>query len=58
MSLTQGTGSEGTGQALAKSRPGVGSASAARHSGASKSSAKYCVSWTTDPFANTMMLRE
>ena len=36
-----------TGQALAMLLPGIGSASAARHAGASKVSAKYCVSCTT-----------
>ena len=39
-------------------RPGIGSASAIRHWGAPKGSAKYCVSWTTYPLANSMMLTE
>ena len=39
----------GMGQALAMLLPGIGSASAARHAGAPKGSAKYCVSCTTCP---------
>ena len=39
-------------------RSGIGSASAARHSGASKGSAKYWVSWATRPPENSMMLTE
>ena len=46
------------GQALAMSLPGMGSASAVRHSGAPNALAKYCVSWTTCSFANSMMLTE
>ena len=38
--------------------PGAGSASAARHAGAWKVSAKYCVSCTTCSWANSMMLTE
>lgn len=45
-------------QALAISLPGIGSASAVRHSGAPKASAKYCVSCTTCPCANSIMLTE
>ena len=45
-------------QALAISLPGIGSASAVRHSGAPKVSAKYCVSCTTCSCANSMMLTE
>ena len=51
-------GLPGPGQALAMSLPGIGAASAVRHSGAPKALAKYCVSWTTWPFANSMMLTE
>jgi hypothetical protein len=39
-------------------RSGVGSASAARHRGGSKGSAKYWVSWATRPPENSMMLTE
>ena len=39
-------------------RSGIGSASAARHSGGSKGSAKYWVSWATRPPENSMMLTE
>lgn len=39
-------------------RSGIGSASAARHWGGSKGSAKYCVSWATRPPENSMMLTE
>ena len=39
-------------------RPGICSASAARHSGGSKGSAKYWVSWATRPPENSMMLTE
>lgn len=46
------------GQALAIFLPGIGSASAVRHSGAPKASAKYCVSCTTCPWANSIMLTE
>ena len=46
------------GQGLAIFLPGIGSASAVRHSGAPKASAKYCVSCTTCPWANSMMLTE
>jgi len=38
--------------------PGIGSASAIRQSGAPKALEKYCVSWATYPFANSMMLTE
>lgn len=46
------------GQARAIFLPGIGSASAVRHSGAPKASAKYCVSCTTCPWANSIMLTE
>jgi len=46
------------GQALAIFLPGIGSASAARHSGAPNSAAKYCVSCTTCPWANSIVLTE
>ncbi len=45
-------------QALAMLLPGIGSASAVRQPGAPKVSAKYCVSCTTCPWANSMMLTE
>lgn len=44
--------------ALVISLPGIGSASAIRHSGAPKGSPKYCVSCATCPRANCMMLTE
>jgi len=52
------TGGPGPGQALAMSLPGIGSASAVRHSGAPKAFAKYCVSCTTFGWANSIMLTE
>jgi hypothetical protein len=44
--------------ALSICRPGIGSASAVRHAGAPKVSAKYCVSCTTSSCANSMMETE
>ena len=40
------------------SRPGIGSASAARQAGDPNGSAKYCVSCATRSSANSMMLTE
>jgi catechol 2,3-dioxygenase-like lactoylglutathione lyase family enzyme len=45
-------------RALYQSRPGIGSASAAREGDARKGSAKYCVSCVTRPSVNSMMLTE
>ena len=54
----EGEGALAPGQALAMVLPGIGSASAAREAGAPNGSAKYCVSCTTCPWANSMMLTE
>lgn len=58
MSWLAGTSLHPVNQALAMFLPGIGSASAVRHPGAPKASAKYCVSCTTCPWANSMMLTE
>ena len=41
-----------------RGRSGITSAKAARHVGGSKGSAKYCVSWVTEPRENSIMLTE